>query len=107
MHHLGANLDMTPLEYIQNRFYFGEDKEVGQKVTMQLSGEEVALSQRQKRQPRATPLRQRPRMDVRDAAAEAAGDVLVDLNPAVLLYRYNAAVFDMLFGAGGEEAKAL
>jgi len=45
MHHLGANLDMTPLEYIQNRFYFGEDKEVGQKVTMQLSDEEVALSQ--------------------------------------------------------------
>ena len=45
--------------------------------------------------------------DVAGTAAEAAGDVLVDLNPAVLLYRYNAAVFDMLFGAGGEEAKAL
>ena len=44
MHHLGANVEMTPLEYVQNRFYFDEDKEVSAKATMQLTDEEVALS---------------------------------------------------------------
>ena len=43
MHHLGENLDMTPLEYVQNRFYFGEDKEVNMKVTIQLTEEEMRL----------------------------------------------------------------
>lgn len=40
MHHLEANLQSTPIAYLQERFGFGKDKEVDNKVTVKLSPEE-------------------------------------------------------------------
>eukprot|EP00976_Prorocentrum_cordatum_P090232 1188036-Prorocentrum_minimum.AAC.4 len=37
MHHLEAALENTPLEYIQNRFYMGRDKEMSKMATMALT----------------------------------------------------------------------
>jgi elongation factor 3 len=43
MHHLEAALENTPLEYIQNRFYKGRDKELAKLTTMALTEEEMEL----------------------------------------------------------------
>ena len=40
MHHLEANLQSTPIAYLQVRFGFGKDKEVENKVTVKLTEEE-------------------------------------------------------------------
>jgi elongation factor 3 len=43
MHHLEASLENTPLEYIQNRFYKGLDKELSKLTTMALTDDEKEL----------------------------------------------------------------
>ena len=44
MHHLEANLHSTPIAYIQDRFGFGKDKEVENKVTIKLTPEEKEIA---------------------------------------------------------------
>ena len=45
MHHLEESIDNTPLEYLQNRFYLGRDKEIAKRSSHNLSKEELAASQ--------------------------------------------------------------
>ena len=42
MHHLEANLDTSPKEYIQQRFFLGRDKELAAMATMEMSEEDKA-----------------------------------------------------------------
>jgi len=45
MHHLETALENTPLEYIQNRFYMGRDKEMGKMNSMYLTPEDKEAMQ--------------------------------------------------------------
>ena len=45
MHHLEESINNTPLEYLQNRFYLGRDKEIAKRSSHNLSKEELAQSQ--------------------------------------------------------------
>ena len=45
MHHLEESINHTPLEYLQNRFYLGRDKEIAKRSSHNLSKEELAQSQ--------------------------------------------------------------
>jgi len=45
MHHLEANIKSTPIAYIQDRFGFGKDKEVENKVTVKLTDEEKEIAE--------------------------------------------------------------
>ena len=42
MHHLESNLDMSPKEYIQKRFFLGRDKELAAMATMELGDNDRA-----------------------------------------------------------------
>jgi len=44
MHHLEECTENTPLEYLQNRFYLGRDKEISKRSSHNLSKDEMALS---------------------------------------------------------------
>jgi len=44
MHHLEANLNLTPKEYIQTRFFLGRDKELASMKTMKLTDDEERAS---------------------------------------------------------------
>ena len=43
MHHLESNLEQSPCQYIQSRFWEGRDKEVSKMMTLSLTPEEEAL----------------------------------------------------------------
>lgn len=43
MHHLEANLEMPPKEYIQRRFFLGRDKELAAMTTMEMTDEDKAM----------------------------------------------------------------
>jgi len=43
MHHLEASLEMSPITYIQNRFRFGQDKEVAQRLMLTAEDEEAMI----------------------------------------------------------------
>ena len=45
MQHLEDSLENTPLEYLQNRFYQGRDKEVSKRASHNLSKDELAVAQ--------------------------------------------------------------
>ena len=45
MHHLEESINNTPLEYLQNRFYLGRDKEIAKRSSHNLSKDELAQSQ--------------------------------------------------------------
>ena len=45
MHHLEESIENTPLEYLQNRFYQGRDKEIAKRSSHNLSKFELAQSQ--------------------------------------------------------------
>ena len=45
MHHLEESVENTPLEYLQNRFYLGRDKEIAKRSSHNLTKEELAQSQ--------------------------------------------------------------
>ena len=45
MQHLEESLENTPLEYLQNRFYNGRDKEIAKRASHNLSKDELATSQ--------------------------------------------------------------
>lgn len=45
MQHLEDSLENTPLEYLQNRFYQGRDKEIAKRASHNLSKDELALAQ--------------------------------------------------------------
>ena len=45
MQHLEDSLENTPLEYLQNRFYQGRDKEISKRASHNLSKDELALAQ--------------------------------------------------------------
>jgi len=45
MHHLEESVENTPLEYLQNRFYNGRDKEIAKRASHNLSKEELAMAQ--------------------------------------------------------------
>ena len=44
MHHLEESVNNTPLEYLQNRFYQGRDREIAKRSSHNLSKEEFAIS---------------------------------------------------------------
>jgi elongation factor 3 len=44
MHHLEESIENTPLEYLQNRFYLGRDKEISKRSSHNLSKEEMVAS---------------------------------------------------------------
>ena len=41
MHHLEESIENTPLEYLQNRFYLGRDKEIAKRSSHNLSKDEL------------------------------------------------------------------
>lgn len=43
VHHLGADLDITPVQYLQRRFFEGRDKERGQMITLALDEDDKAM----------------------------------------------------------------
>ena len=45
MHHLEESVENTPLEYLQNRFYNGRDKEIAKRASHNLSKDELATAQ--------------------------------------------------------------
>ena len=45
MQHLEDSLENTPLEYLQNRFYQGRDKEIAKRASHNLSKDELAIAQ--------------------------------------------------------------
>ena len=44
MHHLEESVENTPLEYLQNRFYLGRDKEIAKRSSHNLTKEELQMS---------------------------------------------------------------
>ena len=44
MHHLEESIENTPLEYLQNRFYLGRDKEIAKRSSHNLSKDELKQS---------------------------------------------------------------
>ena len=45
MHHLESSLELTPIEYLQRRFYEGRDKEQAKMITMSLTDEEKEMTE--------------------------------------------------------------
>ena len=45
MHHLEESINNTPLEYLQNRFYLGRDKEIAKRSSHNLTKDELKQSQ--------------------------------------------------------------
>lgn len=43
VHHLGVDLDITPVQYLQRRYFEGRDKERGQMITLALDEDDKAM----------------------------------------------------------------